>query len=136
MTLNPYLNFNGTCKEAFEFYQKVLGGQIVAMMTHGETPAAGHTAPEWQDKIIHARLVVGSAVLMGSDAPPQYFQPAAGMTVSIMVDTAEEAERVFAGLSEGGQIQMPMEETFWATRFGMATDKFGTPWMVNCEKSR
>jgi PhnB protein len=136
MQLNPYLMFKGNCKEAFTFYQKVLGGKIIAMMTHGETPAAEHTKPEWQDKIIHARMTVGDQVLMASDAPAEHFEPMQGFSVSVNVDTAEEAERIFKDLSEGAQVRMPLAPTFWAIRFGMLVDRFGTPWMINCEKKQ
>jgi PhnB protein len=136
MQLNPYLMFKGNCKEAFTFYQKVLGGKIIAMMTHGETPAAEHTKPEWQDKIIHARMTVGDQVLMASDAPAEHFEPMQGFSVSVNVDTAEEAERIFKDLSEGAQVRMPLSPTFWAIRFGMLVDRFGTPWMINCEEKK
>lgn len=135
MTLNAYLTFRGNCEEAFTFYQKVLGGEIVAMYRHGDTPAKDHTPAEWQDKIIHARLVVDGQVLMGSDAPPQYQTEPQGFSVSINVDEPNEAERIFHALEEGGTVKMPIGETFWALRFGMLIDRFGTPWMVNCEKA-
>ncbi len=134
MQINPYLFFNGDCEDAFKFYQRVLGGEIVAMITHASTPAAEHVAPELQNKIIHARLVVDGRVLMGSDSPPEYFKPMAGCSVSVNVDEPAEAERIFKELSENGSVQMPMEETFWAIRFGMLTDRFGIPWMINSER--
>lgn len=135
MQLTPYLNFNGQCKEAFQFYERCLGGKIVAMFTHGETPAAEHVSPDWQDRIMHARLLVGDAVLMGSDSPPQYFEEQKGMQVSLQVEDPAVAERIFHALAEGGTVKMPIRETFWATRFGMLVDRFGTPWMINCEKA-
>src|SRR5206468_1126566 len=114
MKLNAYLNFNGTCKDAITFYHKVLGGEIVAMFTHENTPAAG-TAPEgWGDKIMHARLEVDGSVIMASDAPEQYFEKPQGFSVNIGVDDAAEAERIFAALSENANVIMPIEETFWA----------------------
>jgi PhnB protein len=135
MQFTPYLNFNGQCAEAFRFYEQCFGGKIVAMFTHGETPAAEHVAAEWQDRIMHARLVVGDAVLMGSDSPPAYFEQPKGIYVSIHVTDAADAERIFHALAEGGAVEMPIAETFWAVRFGMVTDRFGTPWMINCEKT-
>lgn len=120
---------------AFRFYEQCLGGEIEAMHTHKETPAAEHVSEEWQDKIMHARLVVGDAVLMGSDAPPEYYEEAKGFSVSLQIDDPEEAERIFHALSENGTVQMPIQETFWAVQFGMVTDRFGTPWMVNCEQA-
>ena len=134
MQLTPYLNFDGDCREAFKFYEQCLGGKIVAMIPHAGTPAQGQVSPEWQDKITHARLLVGEAVLMGSDSPPEYFMQPQGIRVSINVDTPDEAERIFHALAEGGTVLMPVQETFWAVRFAMLTDRFGTPWMINCEK--
>jgi len=134
--LNAYLFFNGQCEEAFTFYAKVLGGEIEAMMPHEGTPAAGNVPPEWRKKIIHARMRVGDTLLMASDAPPDHSEPAKGFKVNIGVDDPKEAERIFKAFSEGGTVQMPIQETFWALRFGMLVDRFGTPWMVNCEKAR
>ena len=135
MRLNPYLLFNGQCEAAFKFYEKVLRGKIVAMMPHEGTPAASHVPPEWLKKIIHARLVVGDKVLMGSDAPPDRYQETKGFSISVGVDTAAEAERIFHALSENGKVHMPMEKTFFAERFGMLADQFGVPWMIICEKA-
>ncbi|HET7717913.1 MAG TPA: VOC family protein [Bauldia sp.] len=133
MQIVPYLFFNGTCAEAFRFYEKALGGKVVEMLTHAETPAKDHVPPEWHDKIIHARLVIGDQAIMASDAPPAHQKQAQGISVSLHVKTEEEAERVFNALAEGGTVSMPMEKTFWSARFGMLTDRYGTPWMVNCE---
>jgi PhnB protein len=135
MQVNTYLTFDGNCEAAFKFYEKVLGGNIVAMFPHKGTPAEGHVPPEWQDKIMHARMTVGDTVLMASDAPPNFQQPMQGFSVSIQIETPAEAERVFHALAEGGAVRMPIQETFWAQRFGMLVDKFGTPWMINCEKA-
>ncbi len=134
MSLNPYLTFNGNCEAAFKFYERVLGGKIEAMMPHAGTPAEGHVPPEWNSKIMHARLNIDGDLLMGSDAPPQHQEPMKGFSVSLQVKEPKEAERVFKALAEGGTVKMPLEETFWAARFGMLVDKFGTPWMVNCDK--
>jgi PhnB protein len=134
MQLNPYLTFDGRCEAAFRFYERVLGGRIVAMMTYADTPMAAQTPPEMRGRIVHARLAVGDAVLMGSDAPAGRYERAQGFSVTLNIDQPEEAERVFAALAEGGAVTMPIQETFWARRFGMLTDRFGTPWMINCEK--
>jgi len=134
MSLNPYLTFNGNCEAAFKFYERVLGGKIEAMMPHAGTPAEGHVPPEWNSKIMHARLNIDGDLLMGSDAPPQHQEPMKGFSVSLQVKEPKEAERVFKALAEGGTVKMPLDETFWAARFGMLVDKFGTPWMVNCDK--
>jgi PhnB protein len=135
MQLIPYLNFNGQCEAAFKFYEQCLGGKIVAMFTYGGTPAAEHVSAESRDRVMHARLVVGDAVLMGSDSPPEMFEEQKGMSVSIHIDDPAQAERIFNALADGGQVRMPFGETFWAHRFGMLVDRFGTPWMINCEKA-
>jgi PhnB protein len=135
MQIVPYLNFNGQCEAAFKFYEQCLGGKIVAMFTYGGTPAAEHVSAESRDRIMHARLVVGDAELMGSDSPPEMFEAMKGLYVSLLIESPQEAERIFHALAEGGTVVMPIEETFWAVRFGMVIDRFGTPWMINCEKA-
>ena len=134
MELNPYLVFDGKCEAAFKFYQKVLGGEIVAMMPHEGTPAADHVPAEWRNKIMHARLAIGDKLLMGSDAPPDRYEAMKGFSVTLSVSDPAEADRIFQALADKGTIRMPIAETFWATRFGMLVDQFGTPWMINCEK--
>lgn len=135
MQLNAYLNFSGQCEAAFKFYERCLGGKIVAMMTFDETPMADRMPADWRKKIVHARLTVGDQVLMGSDAPPDHFEEPKGFSVSIGVTEPAEADRIFKALAENGDVQMPIQETFWAHRFGMVVDQFGTPWMINCEKA-
>jgi PhnB protein len=134
MQLNPYLLFNGQCAEAFKFYAECLGGKIEAMMTHAGTPAEEQVPAEWRDKILHARLVVGDEVLMASDAPPAHYQRPQGFSVSIQTNNKSDGERIFNALAENGTVQMPFVQTFWAAGFGMCVDRFGIPWMVNCEK--
>jgi PhnB protein len=134
MQLNPYLMFDGKCEAAFKFYEQALGGQIVAMMPHEGSPMESQVPAEWRKKIMHARLTIGDKVLMGSDAPPGQHQPMQGFSVTLSVDEPAEADRIFNALSAGANICMPIQETFWARRFGMLTDQFGTPWMINCEK--
>jgi PhnB protein len=134
MQINPYLTFSGNCEEAFKFYAKVLGGEIVAMIPHAGTPAEGFVPAEWGSKIMHAYLRVGDAGFMGSDSPPDRAQKPQGFSVSIHVKDVSEAERIFAALAEGGSITMPIQETFWSPRFGMLTDRFGIPWMLNTEQ--
>ena len=137
MQLNAYLYFNGQCEAAFQFYEQLLGGKIEAMIPHAGTPAEQHTPPEWRDKIMHARLTVGTNVLMGSDAPPGHYHEASkGYSVSSGLDDPQEAERIFQALAEGGTVRMPLQTTFWAARFGMLADRFGIPWMINCEEPR
>jgi PhnB protein len=134
MKVNPYLFFKGNCAEAFKLYADVLGGKIVAMMPHKGSPAEAQTPKEWQDKIMHARLDIGDQMIMASDAPPGHQANMGGFSISLDVATPAEAERVFAGLSKGGTVGMPLGETFFAKSFGMLTDRFGTPWMIICPK--
>ena len=134
MKLNPYLQFNGDCETAFKFYEKCLGGKIVCMMKYEETPASEETPPDFRDKIIHVRMMLGEVALMGADSPPERYSKPSGIAVTLGIEEPAEAERVFKALSENGTITMPLEETFWAKRFGMLVDQFGTPWMINCEK--
>jgi PhnB protein len=135
MQLNTYLTFNGQCEAAFKFYEKVLGGKIEAMMPHEGTPMAEHVPPEWRSKIMHASLSVGDKRLMGSDATPDRHEAMKGFSVMLGIDDPGEAERVFHALAENGSVQMPIQKTFWAARFGMLVDQFGTPWMINCEQA-
>ena len=131
-----YLSFDGRCEEAFKRYEKVFKGKILMMMRHSDAPF-GSGVPqdsETANRIMHARLEVGGRLLMGGDAPAPSSSKPQGFCVSVAVDDPAEAERIFGQLSEGGAIVMPIGETFWAQRFGMVTDEFGTPWMVNCEK--
>jgi PhnB protein len=134
MELNAYLTFNGQCEEAFKFYELCLRGKIEMMVTHGDSPMAEQTPAELRSRILHARMTVCNAVLMGSDAPPQFFSQPQGISVSISVESTDEAERILKELADGGTVRMPLQETFWAKRFGMLIDRFGTPWMVNCEQ--
>ncbi len=135
MEVSPYLLFNGSCAEAFKLYEKVLGGKIVGLMTHGESPASGQVPPEWRSKVMHVRLEAHGAVLMGSDAPPEHYERPQGFSVSLSVDTPEETDRIFNALVEGGKVQMPVQKTFWSIRFGMLVDRFGIPWIVNCNQA-
>jgi len=135
MQLNPYLMFDGRCEAAFKFYEKVLDGKIEAMMRYEGSPMAEQTPPDWRNKVMHARLMVGDKMLMGSDGPTDRQEPMKGFSVTLGIDDPGEAERIFHALSENGTVQMPIQKTFWAERFGMLVDQFGTPWMVNCEQA-
>ncbi|PPA06030.1 VOC family protein [Pseudomonas sp. MWU12-2312b] len=137
MKINPYLIFNGDCKAAFTFYAQSLQGRIEAMTTFGETPVGEQMPKDLHNLIIHTRLLVGDQVLMGSDTTPDRpVDDMSGCSISLNVDSIAEAERVFTALSEGGSVQMPLDTTFWAARFGMLVDRFGVSWMVNCEKDQ
>ena len=131
MKLNPYLAFNGQCREAFEFYEKALGGKITFIQTIGESPMASSMPADSHGRVMHVTLQVGDQVLQGSDTPDGQSTTPAGITIAVHFDDAAEGERVFSALAQNGKIQMPFQETFWAKGFGMVTDQFGTPWMVN-----
>jgi PhnB protein len=128
----PYLTFDGACREAMEFYARTLRADIESMFTFAGTPAEAHVPPETRDQIMHASLAMkGQTILMASDAGGMPHEKAGGMSVSIVMDDTPEAERIFAALSEGGKVTMPLDRTFWAERFGMCVDRYGTPWMIN-----
>lgn len=134
MDTNVYLNFDGNCEEAFKFYEKNLGGKIQNVFRYQDSPMNDQTPPELKSKLMHARLTIGDKTIMGSDAPPGRYSKPGGFSINIASNDVAEAERVFNAMAEGGQIHMPIAETFWAKRFGMFIDKFGIPWMVNVEK--
>jgi len=134
MKLQTYLNYGGNCREAFTFYEKNLGGRILMMLTHGEQAGLIPVAPELKDTILHARMLLGGMELLGADIPPGRFQPMRSAYLTLNLDTTAEAERVYSLLAEGGQIFMPMEETFFAFRFAMLRDRFGTSWMILHER--
>src|SRR5690348_16960645 len=114
ITINPYLNFNGNCAEAMRFYAEALGGKDLHIMTFRDSPMAGQVGENEKDMVVHARFSVGQTMIMGSDAPGGRYNKPQGYAVNIGVETPEDAERIFAALSEGGNIGMPMAETFWA----------------------
>ncbi len=131
MQLSPYLVFDGKCREAFQFYEQCLGGSIVTMMRYADAPPGG--PPPWSEEgIMHASLTFDGQTLMGSDGPTDGTPRSTHLAVETM--DPERAEQVFSALGEGGSIRMPMQETFWAERFGMLTDRFGVPWMVSAGK--
>ena len=135
MQINPYLFFNGNCEEAFKFYERVLHGKIEAIHRYGGSPAEAHTPPEWRDKVMHARLIADGQVLMGSDGLPDRAEKVGGFSVSLSLADIARAERIFRALAENGTVEMEFQQTFWSERFGMLTDRFGIPWMINCEKA-
>jgi PhnB protein len=145
MDLNTYLFFDGQCEDAFRLYEKVLGGKMTGLMRYADAPS-GPAAFKGCNRVIHVSLRVGDRVLMGSDTPPDGLEPMPsghrpdeyktpqGFRANVTVDTPAEAERIYHALAEGGAIAMPMAETFFARRFGMLHDRFGTPWMITCLK--
>ena len=130
MKILTYLNYGGNCAQAFHFYEEHLGGKITVMMTHGQQPDPSAVPSGWKDAILHARIEIGEAEIWGADIPPERFQPMRSAYLTLVAASIEEAERTFIFLSEGGQIFMPMAETFFAHRFAMLRDRFGTSWMI------
>ena len=132
--MNPYLSFNGHCEAALKFYERCLGGRIVGMFTYAGSPMAAQVPPEWGKKIMHATFSLGDQTFGAADAPPGSYTSPQGIALTLQVDASAEADRIFEMLAQRGTVQMPLQETFWARRFGMVTDQFGTPWMIQCDK--
>ena len=134
MQLVPYMMFNGQCREAFAFYAKAIGAEVSYCLTYGESPMCDEMPADSRDWIMHSQIEAPGLRLMGADGPPMETQAGAGTVNNLMVDSVEDAERVFAALADGGQVQQPIQETFWALRWGMLVDRYGKPWMVNCSR--
>jgi len=132
MKMNTYVNFAGTCAEAFRYYEKHLGATVGMMMTHGQAPDQSRVNPEWKDAVLHARISIGGTELMAADIPNA--QPMRSSYLALAMDSDLDAERVFSALSDGGQVLMPMQETFFASRFGQVRDRFGINWMILHER--
>jgi PhnB protein len=132
MQLTTYLNYGGNCEEAFRFYEQHLGAKIRFLMRHGETPDGSQAGPQWKDKVLHATLAIGGTELLGADV--ESYQPMRSAYLTLTVESSDEADRIYAVLSDGGDIFMPMAETFFAHRFAMLRDRFGTSWMLHHPK--
>ena len=132
MKMNAYVNFAGSCAEAFRYYEKHLGAKIGMMMTHAQSPEQGRVNPEWKDAILHARISIGDTELMAADIPNA--EPMRSAYLTLGMDSDIDAERVFSALSDGGQVLMPIQETFFASRFGQVRDRFGINWMILHER--
>ena len=128
MKLDVYVNYPGTCEAAFRFYERELGGKITLLTRHEDQPNQANVPANLKKAILHARLEIGGTVLMGADIPGA--EPMRSAYLTLTLDSAKEAERVYALLAEGGQIFMKMEQTFFANRFAMLRDRFGTSWML------
>ena len=135
--LNPCLglSFDGRCEEALQLYQRCMDAKIEFLMRWGESPMAKDAPPEWKDKIIHARIVIGDTEITGGDSLPGTYESPRGFSILLSLDDSDRTERLFHALAENGKVSMPLQETFWAHRFGSVIDQFGIPWTVNCEKS-
>jgi PhnB protein len=132
MTLSTYVNFAGTCAEAFRYYEHHLGGRVSMMMLHGQAPDQTHVKPEWKGAVLHARISIGGSELLGADIPGA--EPLRSAYLTLKVDSDSEAERIYAALGEGGRVLMAMEETFFASRFAQVQDRFGINWMILRER--
>jgi PhnB protein len=133
MQVNPYLTFSGTCEAAFKFYAQCLGGRLGAIFRYAGTPLADQVPADWQDKVMHGSLTLGELVLMGADVAPDRYEAPKGVSLSIQIKNTTDAERIFRELGGDGRIVLALEKTFWADRFGMVVDRYGIPWLINCE---
>ena len=134
MQMNPYLSFKGECEAAFKFYERCLGGQLGPMFRYAGSPLSDQVPPDWSDKVMHGSLTIGGQVLMGGDVAPARYEEPKGFSLSLQITNTADAERIFRDLATEGKVVMPLEKTFWAARFGMVIDRFGIPWLVNCEE--
>ena len=132
MKMNTYVNFAGKCAEAFRYYEKHLGARVGTMMTHAQGPDPTRVNPDWRDAVLHARISIGGTELMAADIP--HAEPMRSAYLTLGMDSDNEAERVFSALSDGGQVLMSMQETFFASRFGQVRDRFGMNWMILHER--
>ncbi len=133
MQMSPYLSFQGQCEEAFTFYAQCLGGQVGLIFRYAGSPMASDAPADWQDKVMHGSVTLGEQVLMGADTTPDRYEAPKGFTLSLQMASVDDAERIFRDLARDGRIVLPLEQTFWAARFGMVVDRFGVPWQVNCD---
>jgi PhnB protein len=135
MQMNPYLSFQGDCEAAFKFYEQCLGGQPGAIFRYAGSPMADDVPADWADKIMHGSITIGDQTLMGADVTPDQYEEPKGFSLSLQIKSTADAERIFHELAKDGRVLMPLEKTFWAALFGMVVDRFGIPWMINCEAS-
>jgi PhnB protein len=134
MQMNPYLSFGGDCEAAFRFYEQCLGGEIGPVFRYAGTPVAGQVPADWSDKIMHASVVIGGQTIQGCDVAPESYEAPKGFSLALQLASTDEAERIFHAIADGGgRVEMPLEETFWAARFGIVVDRFGIKWLINCE---
>jgi PhnB protein len=134
MQIEPCISlvFNGECDAAFTLYEQCLGGSVTFRLTWGDSPMAEAAPAEWRDKLVHATLTVGNTALSGGDVLPGLYERPQGFQIQLNLDDASAAERIFAQLADGGRVTVPLQQTFWAQRFGAVVDRFGIPWAINC----
>ena len=136
MRIEPRISlvFNGECAAAFTLYQQCLGGSVTFRLTWGDSPMADQAPDDWHDKILHATLTVGGTAFSGGDVLPGVYKHPQGFQVQLNLDDAAAAERIYTQLADGGVVTVPLQQTFWALRFGAVVDRFGIPWAINCEE--
>lgn len=135
MRMNPYLSFKGDCEAAFTFYAQHLEARRGAIFRYEGSPMGGEVPADWSDKVMHGSITIGGQLLMGGDVAPDKYEAPKGFSLSLQIESADDARRIFQALAEGGTVVMPLEPTFWAVLFGMVIDRFGIPWLLNCEAS-
>jgi PhnB protein len=133
LEVSAYLSFKGDCEAAFKYYEEVLGAKLGLLFSYVNSPMADVVPEGWENKIMHGSVRIGEKLIEGADAPPERYEKPQGFSLSLNVATAEEAERLFEKLGNGGRVLYPIAKTFWSERFGMVVDRFGIPWMINCE---
>ena len=135
MQMNAYLSFKGDCEEAFRCYERTFGGQLGTIFRYAGSPMAGDVPADWQDKVMHTTLTVDGQVLNGGDVAPNLFERPQGFSMSITMKSEADTERVYSELAKDGRVIMALQKTFWAARFGHVVDRFGIPWLINCESA-
>jgi len=133
LEVSAYLSFKGECEAAFQFYEDVLGAKPGLLFRYADSPMADVVPDGWEKKIIHGSVKIGGHLLEGADVPPERYEEPKGFSLSLNARSAEEAEAVYEQLAKGGRVVYPIAKTFWSERFGMVVDRFGIPWMINCE---
>lgn len=133
--MTAYLSFKGDCEAALKFYEQHLGGKLGPIFRYGGTPLADSVPADWSDKVMHSSITIGGQVLMSGDVAPNQYESPRGFSLSLQIQQPADAERIFHELAKHGRVLVPLEKTFWASRFGMVVDRFGIPWMINCEES-
>ncbi len=134
MQIIPYLSFKGECEAAFKFYEQCLGARLGQVFRYGGSPMAGEVPADWSEKIMHGSVTIGDLMLNGGDVAPDRYEEPRGFSLSIQISNTDDAERIFRDLATGGKVVVPLAQTFWAARFGMVVDRFGIPWLINCEE--
>jgi PhnB protein len=130
----PYLSFKGECEAAFKFYEQCLGARLGQVFRYGGSPMAGEVPADWSERIMHGSVTIGDLMLNGGDVAPDRYEEPRGFSLSIQISNTDDAERIFRDLATGGKVVVPLAQTFWAARFGMVVDRFGIPWLINCEE--